>query len=155
MLSLLYGQSRIFYAMGRDGLLPPAFAWVHAKRRTPWFGTLVTASAAALMGGLFPIDLLGELVSVGTLLAFALICSGVIYLRIKAPELERPFKTPFWKVTAPLGVVACLYLVFSLPMATFVRLFVWMIIGLAVYFGYAARNSKYREDAIVAATPAE
>jgi APA family basic amino acid/polyamine antiporter len=155
MLSLLYGQSRIFYAMGRDGLLPPAFAWVHSKRRTPWFGTLITASAAALMGGLFPIGLLGELVSVGTLLAFALICAGVIYLRIKEPNLERPFKTPFWKVTAPLGVIACLYLVFSLPMATFARLFIWMAIGLVVYFLYARRNSKYREDAIVKATPAE
>jgi basic amino acid/polyamine antiporter, APA family len=155
MLSLLYGQSRIFYAMGRDGLLPPAFAWIHPKRRTPWFGTLITAVFAALMGGLFPIGLLGELVSVGTLLAFALICAGVIYLRITAPQMERPFKVPGWKIVAPLGVVACLYLVFSLPMATFVRLFVWMIIGLVVYFGYAARNSKYREDAIAKATAAE
>src|SRR6202012_3177615 len=155
MLSLLYGQSRIFYAMGRDGLLPKSFAWVHAKRRTPWFGPLVTAAAAALMGGLFPIGILGELVSVGTLLAFALICAGVIYLRIKAPEMERPFKKPFWKDTAPRGVLACLYLVMSLPMATFVRLFVWMLIGLVVYFGYAHRNSKYREDAIAQATAAE
>ncbi len=151
MLSLLYGQSRIFYAMGRDGLLPPAFGWVHSKRRTPWFGTLVVSLLAALMGGLFPIGILGELVSVGTLLAFALICAGVIYLRIKAPEMERPFKTPLWQVTAPLGVVACLYLVLSLPMVTFVRLFVWMVIGLVVYFLYAHRNAKYREDAIAAA----
>jgi APA family basic amino acid/polyamine antiporter len=155
MLSLLYGQSRIFYAMGRDGLLPPAFAWVHSKRRTPWFGTLITAAVAALMGGLFPIGLLGELVSVGTLLAFALICAGVVYLRIKEPDMVRPFKTPFWKVTAPLGVVACLYLVFSLPMATFARLFIWMAIGLVVYFGYALKHSKYREGAIAAATAAE
>jgi APA family basic amino acid/polyamine antiporter len=148
MLSLLYGQSRIFYAMGRDGLLPSLFASVHPKRRTPWFGTLITAGAAALMGGLFPIGLLGELVSVGTLLAFSLICAGVIYLRIKEPNMNRPFKTPFWKVTAPLGVISCLYLVFSLPMATFVRLFVWMLIGLVVYFGYAYKNSKYREGAV-------
>lgn len=155
MLSMLYGQSRIFYAMGRDGLFPPAFAWVHSKRRTPWFGTLITAALAALMGGLFPIGLLGEMVSVGTLLAFALICAGVIYLRITEPDMHRPFKTPYWKVIAPLGVVACLYLVFSLPMATFVRLFVWMAIGLVVYFGYAARNAKHREIAIAAATAAE
>jgi APA family basic amino acid/polyamine antiporter len=147
MLSLLYGQSRIFYAMGRDGLLPPAFAWVHSKRRTPWFGTMITAAFAALMGGLFPIGLLGEMVSVGTLLAFALICAGVIYLRIKAPEMERPFKTPLWQLTAPLGVVACLYLVFSLPMATFARLFIWMAIGLVVYFGYAHRHARYSESA--------
>ena len=155
MLSLLYGQSRIFYAMGRDGLFPPAFAWVHSSRRTPWFGTLITTALAALMGGLFPIGLLGEMVSVGTLLAFALICAGVIYLRIKEPDMVRPFKTPFWKVTAPLGVVACLYLVFSLPMATFVRLFVWMAIGLVVYFGYAYRHSKYREAAIAASIAAQ
>jgi APA family basic amino acid/polyamine antiporter len=155
MLSLLYGQSRIFYAMGRDGLLPPAFAWVHSKRRTPWFGTVVTSLAAAHMGGLFAIGRRGGLVSVGTLLAFALICAGVIYLRIKAPEMERPFKTPFWKITAPLGVVACLYLVFSLPMATFMRLFIWMAIGLVIYFLYARRHSKFREDAIAAATAAQ
>jgi APA family basic amino acid/polyamine antiporter len=154
MLSLLYGQSRIFYAMGRDGLFPPAFAWVHSKRRTPWFGTLIVSLLAALMGGLFPIGLLGELVSVGTLLAFALICAGVIYLRLKAPEMERPFKTPLWQVTAPLGVVACLYLVFSLPMVTFVRLFVWMIIGLVIYFLYAHRNAKYRASAIAEASAA-
>ena len=145
MLSLLYGQSRIFYAMGRDGLLPGLFAKVHSKRRTPWAGTLITALAAALMGGLFPIGLLGELVSVGTLLAFSLICAGVIYLRIKEPDLERPFKTPYWKVIAPLGVVSCLYLVMSLPMATFMRLFVWMIVGLVVYFGYARKHAKYQD----------
>ncbi len=155
MLSLLYGQSRIFYAMGRDGMLPGFFAKVHSTRRTPWVGTLITAVFAALMGGLFPIGLLGEMVSVGTLLAFALICGGVIYLRIKEPNIHRPFKTPFWKVTAPLGVISCLYLVMSLPLPTFVRLFVWMIVGLVVYFGYAARNSKYREDAIAKATAAE
>jgi APA family basic amino acid/polyamine antiporter len=152
MLSLLYGQSRIFYAMGRDGLLPPMFAKVHSKRRTPWFGTLITSSAAALMGGLFPIGLLGELVSVGTLLAFSLICAGVIYLRIKEPDMHRPFKTPYWKVIAPLGVISCLYLVMSLPMATFVRLLVWMAIGLVVYFGYAYRHSKYRDELIAGKT---
>ena len=152
MLSLLYGQSRIFYAMGRDGLLPAVFAKVHSKRRTPWFGTLITSSAAALMGGLFPIGLLGELVSVGTLLAFSLICAGVIYLRIKEPDMKRPFKTPYWKVIAPLGVISCLYLVMSLPMATFVRLLVWMLIGLAVYFGYAHKHSKYRDELIAAKT---
>lgn len=151
MLSLLYGQSRIFYAMGRDGMLPGFFAKVHSKRRTPWVGTLITAAFAALMGGLFPIGLLGEMVSVGTLLAFALICAGVIYLRIKEPNMHRPFKTPYWKVVAPLGVISCLYLVMSLPLPTFMRLFVWMIIGLAVYFLYARKHTKYQEPAAVAA----
>ena len=152
MLSLLYGQSRIFYAMGRDGLLPAVFAKVHSKRRTPWVGTMITAAFAALMGGLFPIGLLGELVSVGTLLAFSLICAGVIYLRIKEPDMHRPFKTPFWKVVAPLGVVSCLYLVLSLPMETFVRLVVWMAIGLVIYFLYARKHAKYQD---APALPAE
>jgi APA family basic amino acid/polyamine antiporter len=143
ILTLLYGQSRIFYAMSRDGLLPKVFSKVHSKRRTPWVGSLLTALFASLMGGLFPIGLLGELVSVGTLLAFAVICAGVIYLRVKEPGLKRGFKTPIWWLTAPLGVLSCLYLILSLPQATFVRLIVWMVIGLIVYFSYAYWHSRY------------
>jgi APA family basic amino acid/polyamine antiporter len=146
ILSLLYGQSRIFYAMSRDGLLPPLFSNV-GRRRTPWAGTLLTAVFAGLVGGLFPIGLLGELVSMGTLLAFSLICGGVFYLRVKHPEIPRPFKTPFYQVTAPLGVLACLYLVFSLPKDTWVRLFAWMAVGLVIYFGYAHRHARIREAA--------
>jgi APA family basic amino acid/polyamine antiporter len=146
ILALLYGQSRIFYAMSRDGLLPPLFSNV-GRRRTPWAGTLLTAVFAGLVGGLFPIGLLGELVSMGTLLAFSLICGGVFYLRVKHPEIPRPFKTPFYQVTAPLGVLACLYLVFSLPKDTWVRLFAWMAVGLVIYFGYAHRHARIREAA--------
>ena len=153
ILSLLYGQSRIFYAMARDGLLPPVFAKVGPKRRTPWAGTLITAGVAAALAGLFPIGLLGELVSMGTLLAFAIICGGVIYLRIKRPDIARPFKVPLWQFTAPLGVLACLYLVFSLPAATWLRLVIWMAIGLVVYFGYAYGHSRYHEKTLAA--PAE
>lgn len=145
ILALLYGQSRIFYAMSRDGLLPPLFSRIHSKRRTPWAGTLVTAVFAGLMAGMFPIGLLGELVSVGTLLAFAMICAGVVYLRIKRPDLPRRFKTPVWWLTAPLGVLSCLYLISSLPPATFVRLLAWMAIGLVLYFAYAYRHSRYHE----------
>ena len=141
LLALLYGQSRIFYAMARDGLLPPLFARVHSTRRTPWVGTLITAVIAGTFGGLFPIGLLGELVSVGTLLAFALICAGVMYLRVKEPGLQRGFKAPLWQVTAPLGILSCIYLIAQLPGVTFVRLLVWMAIGLAVYFGYAYRHA--------------
>jgi APA family basic amino acid/polyamine antiporter len=154
ILTLLYGQSRIFYSMGRDGLLPPMFAAVNPKRRTPWLGTLLTAAFAALIGGLFPIGILGELVSMGTLLAFAIICGGVIYLRIVRPDLRRVFKVPFWYVVAPAGVLACLYLVFSLPIPTWVRLFVWMAIGLVIYFAYAYPHSRYHEK-MQAVTPAE
>ena len=156
ILTLLYGQSRIFYAMSRDGLLPAMFSKVSPNRRTPFVGTLLTAAFAALLGGLFPIGLLGELVSMGTLLAFALICGGVIYLRIKEPNLKRTFKTPFIWVVAPLGVASCLYLVASLPAATWVRLFVWMAVGLVVYFGYAYGHSRFHEKKkLAAAAPAE
>lgn len=144
ILALLYGQSRIFYAMGRDGLLPPMFCAIHPKRRTPWAGTIITAVFAALMAGLFPVGLLGELVSVGTLLAFAMICGGVIYLRWKHPDIPRAFRVPVFWLIAPLGIASCLYLIAGLPTDTFIRLVVWMVIGFVVYFGYAARHSRVR-----------
>ena len=142
LLALLYGQSRICYAIARDGLLPPVFAKVHATRRTPWAGTVITAVIAAVFGGLFPIGLLGELVSVGTLLAFALICGSVMYLRIRRPDLKRGFKTPLWWLTAPMGILSCLYLISRLPAVTFVRLMVWLAIGLVVYFAYGYRRTQ-------------
>jgi APA family basic amino acid/polyamine antiporter len=151
ILVLLYGQSRIFYSMARDGLLPPIFGSVNPKRRTPFVGTALTAVVAGLMGGFFPIGILGELVSVGTLLAFAVICAGVLFLRIRRPDLPRPFKTPLWWLTAPLGIISCLYLVASLPAATFWRLFIWMAIGLVVYGTYAYWHSRYHEKTVGAA----
>ncbi len=151
IMALLYGQSRIFYAMSRDGLLPPIFSKVHPKRRTPWAGTALTAIFAGLMAGLFPIGLLGELVSVGTLLAFSMICGAVLYLRISRPDLPRAFKTPLVWLVAPGGMLACLYLISSLPAATFVRLVVWLAIGIVVYFGYAYWHSRYHEKTLGAA----
>ncbi|HUO21504.1 MAG TPA: amino acid permease [Caulobacteraceae bacterium] len=147
ILSLLYGQSRIFYAMARDGLLPPMFGNVNPKTRTPIWSTVITAGCAGLVGGLFPISVLGELVSMGTLLAFCLICCGVLYLRVKNPELKRSFKTPFVWVTAPLGAAGCLFLISGLPAPTWIRLFVWMAIGLVIYFTYAHRHSRYQAAA--------
>ncbi len=154
ILSLLYGQSRIFYAMARDGLLPPMFGTVSRKTRTPIWGTVITSVCAGLVGGLFPIAVLGELVSMGTLLAFGLICAGVLYLRIKEPGLPRTFKTPLVWVTAPLGALGCIFLISGLPAPTWIRLFAWMGIGLVVYFGYAYWHSRYHEQAEGAA-PAE
>jgi APA family basic amino acid/polyamine antiporter len=150
ILSLLYGQSRIFYAMSRDGLLPPMFGTINPKTRTPIWGTAITAVAAGLVAGLFPIAVLGELVSMGTLLAFALICGGVLFLRIKQPNLPRSFKTPLVWVTAPLGAAGCLFLISGLPAPTWLRLFVWMAIGLVVYFAYAYRHSRYHESITLA-----
>jgi APA family basic amino acid/polyamine antiporter len=150
ILSLLYGQSRIFYSMARDHLLPPMFGTVSPKTRTPIWGTVITSVAAGLVAGLFPIAVLGELVSMGTLLAFALICGGVLYLRIKEPGLPRSFKTPLVWVTAPLGVAGCIFLISGLPAPTWLRLFIWMAIGLVVYFAYAYRHSRYHEAAAAA-----
>ena len=151
ILSLLYGQSRILYAMTRDGLLPPLFGTVNRKTRTPIWGTVITGAGAAVFGGLFPIKILGELVSMGTLLAFGLICGGVLYLRISQPQLERRFKAPFVWFTAPLGMFGCGYLIYKLPAETWPRLVIWMAIGLAVYFGYAYWHSRYHEKKLAAA----
>jgi APA family basic amino acid/polyamine antiporter len=150
ILSLLYGQSRIFYAMSRDGLLPRMFGQVNPKTRTPVWGTVITSACAGLVGGLFPISVLGELVSMGTLLAFTLICCGVLYLRHKHPEVPRTFKTPMVWLTAPLGAAGCIFLISGLPMPTWIRLVVWMVIGLVIYFTYAYRHSRYHAQAMAA-----
>jgi APA family basic amino acid/polyamine antiporter len=155
ILVLLYGQSRIFYSMARDGLLPKAFGSVNPQRRAPVVGTALTALLGGLMGGLFPIGLLGELVSVGTLLAFAMICAGVMYLRIRHPELPRTFRTPVWWLTAPLGIVSCVYLIAALPVATFWRLFIWMAIGLVVYATYSYRHAAEFDPAVAAVEKAK
>jgi APA family basic amino acid/polyamine antiporter len=147
ILSLLYGQSRIFYSMARDGLLPKMFGEVNPRTRTPIGGTVITSLCAGLIAGVFPISVLGELVSMGTLLAFILICGGVLYLRVKNPELPRAFKTPLVWVTAPLGALGCLFLIVGLPLPTWIRLFVWMAIGLVIYFAYAHGHSRYHAKA--------
>jgi APA family basic amino acid/polyamine antiporter len=151
ILSLLYGQSRVLYAMSRDGLLPPFFGKIHPRTRTPVWGTAITGAFAALVGGLFPIGILGELVSMGTLLAFVLICLAVMWLRISQPGLPRRFKTPFIWVTAPLGAAGCVFLISRLPPETWPRLFWWMGAGLVVYFGYAYWHSRYHEKKLAAA----
>ncbi|MDB5440390.1 MAG: amino acid/polyamine/organocation transporter, superfamily [Caulobacteraceae bacterium] len=147
ILSLLYGQSRIFFSMSRDGLLPPMFGRINPKTRTPIWGTVITSLIAGLVGGLFPIKVLGELVSMGTLLAFALICGGVMYLRVKEPNLARGFKAPMVWVTAPLGIAGCLFLIAGLPTPTWLRLVIWMAIGLVIYFGYAYNHSRVHNAA--------
>ncbi|MET0293730.1 MAG: amino acid permease [Phenylobacterium sp.] len=151
ILALLYGQSRIFYSMARDGLLPPIFGKVNPRTRTPAAGTIVVALLAAVAGGLLPIGILGELVSMGTLLAFGLICAGVMYLRVTHPDLPRTFRTPFVFVTAPIGLLGCAYLIYKMPPSTWTRLWVWMALGLVVYFGYAYWHSRFHERKAAAA----
>src|SRR5271165_5822221 len=112
--------------MSKDGLLPPVFGTVHPKFRTPWIAQIITGVLAMLIAGLFPIGLLGELVSIGTLLAFAIVCVGIFVLRFTDPNLNRPFRTPVFWLVAPLGVASCVYLMINLPADTWARLIVWI-----------------------------
>ena len=142
VLVMLMGQPRIFYSMARDGLLPPVFGKVHPRFKTPYITTILTGIVAGVVAGFFPIGLLGELVSIGTLLAFVIVCAGIIALRYKSPNIARPFRTPLVPLVPILGILICGYMMSSLPRATWERLIVWMIIGLAIYFFYSRSHSK-------------
>ena len=142
VLVLLLGQTRIFYAMSRDGLIPPAFADIHPRFATPWKGTIITGVACALMAGLLPLDILGELVSIGTLAAFVIICAGVLVLRVRVPNAHRPFRTPLVWITAPLGIAMCLFMMVFLPLDTWARLAGWTAIGLAIYYLYSVHHAR-------------
>ncbi len=141
ILVMMLGQPRIFYTMAKDGLLPPVFSAVHPRFRTPWVAQLLTGLLATLIAGLFPIGLLGELVSIGTLLAFMIVCAGVLVLRFTDPQIQRPFRTPMVGVVAPLGILFCGWLMYGLPRDTWARLLLWMAIGLVIYFTYGMRRS--------------
>jgi APA family basic amino acid/polyamine antiporter len=141
ILVLLLGQTRIFFSMGRDGLLPPLVSRVHPRFRTPYIVTLITGSVTACMAALLPIGIVGELVSIGTLLAFVIVCTGVLVLKYTQPEARRVFKAPGGLATPVLGVCTCLYLMLGLPMDTWIRLLVWLVIGLVIYFGYGMRRA--------------
>jgi len=145
VLVLLMGQSRIFYTMSHDGLLWPVFSRVHKKYRTPYITSIVTGFVAVIFAGIFPIGLLGELVSIGTLLAFAIVCIAVVVLRKKNPSAPRAFKTPFVPVVPILGALVCLIQMASLPRDTWIRLFLWMAIGFVIYFTYGVKHSKIRK----------
>ena len=147
ILVMLLGQPRIFYTMSKDGLLPPVFSAVHPKFRTPWLASAVTGVAAMTFAGLLPIGLLGELVSIGTLLAFAIVCAGVLVLRYTDPDRPRPFRTPLVPFVPIAGILACLYLMLGLPVDTWARLIIWMALGLAIYFLYGYRHSKVQRQA--------
>jgi APA family basic amino acid/polyamine antiporter len=137
--------------MSRDGLLPAVFSKVHPRFRTPYITTIITGIAVAITAGVLPINILGELVSIGTLLAFAIVSAGVLVLRYTDPDLPRPFRAPLVPVVPILGVAACGYLMYGLPRETWERLIIWLIIGLLIYFLYgraaAARLRTSRGDA--------
>jgi basic amino acid/polyamine antiporter, APA family len=142
ILVMLMGQPRIFYSMSKDGLLPPIFSAVHPRFKTPWLATIVTGAVAMVCAGLLPIGLLGQLVSIGTLLAFAIVCAGILVLRRTDPDIPRPFRTPWVPVVPLLGVGFCLYLMSGLPLDTWARLIVWMAIGIAIYVFYGRKHSR-------------
>jgi APA family basic amino acid/polyamine antiporter len=144
MLVQLLGQTRIFYSMSRDGLLPDLFGVVHPRFRTPWLSTVLTGGVVAVAAGLLPISVLSQLVSIGSLLAFVLVCVGVLILRRTAPEVVRPFRVPGVPWVPILGALACLAQMVSLPWATWERLIIWMGIGFAVYFLYSRRRARAR-----------
>jgi APA family basic amino acid/polyamine antiporter len=142
VLVMLMGQPRIFYSMSRDGLLPPVFGRVHSRFRTPWLATIITGTVAMVIAGLFPIDILGQLVAIGTLLAFVIVSAGIIVLRRRRPELHRPFRTPLVPLVPLLAIAICGYMMIGLPHDTWLRLLVWLAIGLVIYFTYGRHHSR-------------
>ncbi|RYY25749.1 MAG: amino acid permease [Sphingomonadales bacterium] len=146
VLVLMYAQTRIFYTMARDGLLPKVFSTVHPKFKTPWVNTLVVGILTAVAAGFFDINVLGDMTSVGTLAAFSIVCLSVIYLRRSAPDLPRGFKVPFYPITPILGILSCIYLITTVPVSV-LMFFVWyMIGGIVLYFVYGMWNSNLQRD---------
>jgi APA family basic amino acid/polyamine antiporter len=146
ILVMLLGQPRIFFTMSKDGLLPPVFSKVHPRFKTPYISTIITGSVAMIIAGILPISILGELVSIGTLLAFIIVCISVLILRKKRPEIERPFRTPWVPVVPILGASICFIQMAALPLDTWLRLIIWMAIGFCIYFFYGRKHSKARLD---------
>jgi APA family basic amino acid/polyamine antiporter len=146
MLVMLLGQSRVFYSMSRDNLLPAWVSKIHPRFRTPWVSTILVGVAVAFLPGFLPISDLGHLVSIGTLFAFVIVCAGVWILRRRRPELHRPFKTPAVPLVPILGIVVSLGLMASLPLPTWERLMLWLLAGLLIYFSYGAYNSRVQRS---------
>jgi APA family basic amino acid/polyamine antiporter len=142
LLVLMLSQPRVMLAMARDGLVPASFfGAVHEKFRTPWKSTILTGCFVSVMAGFLPLRILAELVNIGTLLAFVIVCAAVLIMRRTNPDAERPFRVPFSPVVPILGILSCLLLMFSLPAENWLRLGVWLVIGFGIYFGYGRKHS--------------
>jgi APA family basic amino acid/polyamine antiporter len=152
MVVMMMAQPRIFYSMSRDGLLPPFAKKIHPKFRTPHITSIITGIVVALAAGFTPIGALGELVSIGTLLAFVIVSVGVVFLRYRRPDLHRPFKTPLVPFIPILSALVSMALMLGLPWDTWLRLIIWMAIGLVLYFAYGYRHSELRKSRQMSAT---
>jgi len=145
MVVMLLGQSRVFFSMSKDGLLPAWASKVHPRFRTPYLSTIFVGLCVALAGALTPIDVLGEMVSIGTLLAFVIVCAGIWVLRARGTEVKRNFVTPWVPFTPIMGILISGYMMYSLQTATWIRLVVWLVIGLIIYFAYSRKHSKVQQ----------
>ncbi len=146
ILVMLLGQTRVFYAMAKDGLVPPLFAHVHPRFKTPYKSQMVFFVLTALFAAFIPDSIVGEMTSIGTLFAFMLVIAGVWIMRVKRPDIQRGFVVPALPVVAVLGIVACGLMIFGLGWANWVRLIVWLLIGVVFYFGYGISHSKLRNQ---------
>jgi len=153
VLVMSLGQSRVFYSMSHDGLLPPFINRVHPRFKTPWITSIITGVGVAVFAALLPVREAGSLCSIGTLLAFVIVCSSVLVLRIREPRLARTFKAPAVWFVAPAGALSSLVLMASLPWPTWRRLIVWFLIGMVVYSLYGHRHSRLRRSAPAGAAP--
>lgn len=145
IMVMLMGQSRVFFSMSKDGLLPKVFHDVHAKFGTPWKSNMLFCVFVSLFAAFVPGHVVGEMTSIGTLFAFSLVCAGIIVLRKTQPDLPRAFKTPLVPLIPILGIISCLAMMVSLPGDTWLRLLIWLALGMVIYFGYSARNSVLRK----------
>ena len=142
ILVMLLGQSRVFYTMSHDGLVPPAFSQVHPRYRTPYKSNWLFFGFTGLFAAFLPEDVVGDMTSIGTLFAFILVCIGVWVMRVKEPDAPRQFRVPMVPVVSTLGVVVCGSMIFGLGWPNWARLGVWLVIGLVVYFTYGIKQSK-------------
>jgi APA family basic amino acid/polyamine antiporter len=141
ILVMLLGQSRVFYSMSRDGLVPPIFSQTHPAYRTPYKSNMLFFVLTGLFAGFIPGDIVGEMTSIGTLFAFILVCAGVWILRVQRPELKRGFSVPAVPVVSTLGIVVCAAMIYGLGWTNWLRLAGWLVIGLVLYFAYGQKHS--------------